>query len=254
MTKIVAECGVNWRTKEEAFEMIKQCKVCGLSHAKFQIFNEETIKDSPLKKELTPLILTIVDIQELYEYGKEIGQSVFFTPMFLEAVYWLEEIGATEIIKIRYSDRYEYPLIEKALKTAKRVIMSVDKRYRMSPDLTLNILKIDFLLCVPKYPAADKDYNFKCMDFDFFAGISDHTKGLDVAKRMLKCRGQLLEKHVMLPGTHPIEEKWSVTFEKLGELNPHNHYPISPEKNEDGEGEKGEKKKLERRIFKRANV
>lgn len=241
MTEIVAECGVNWRTKEEAFAMVKQCKACGISHAKFQIFNEETIKDSPLKKELTPLILTIEDVQELYEYGKEIGQSVFFTPMFLEAVFWLEEIGATEIIKIRHFDRYEYSIIEKALKTAKRVIMSVDKRYRMSPDLTLNnILKIDFLLCVPKYPAEDKDYNFKCMDFDFFAGVSDHTKGLNVAKRVLECRGRVLEKHVMLSGTHPIEELWSVTFQELKELNPHNHYPImnsySPEKNEEGEG------------------
>lgn len=56
--EIVAECGVNWRTKEEAFEMVKQCKVCGISHAKFQIFNEETIKDSPLKEQLIPLILT----------------------------------------------------------------------------------------------------------------------------------------------------------------------------------------------------
>ena len=242
--EIVAECGVNWRTKEEAFEMIKQSKISGASHSKFQIFNEETIKDSPLKKELTPLILTIEDVQELYEYGKEIGQSVFFTPMFLEAVYWLEEIGATEIIKIRHFDRYEYQIIEKASKTAKRVIMSVDKRYRMSPDLTLNdILKIDFLLCVPKYPAEDKDYSFKCMDFDFFAGISDHTKGLNVAKRMLECRGRVLEKHVMLSGTHPVEEKWSVTFEELKELNPHNHYRImnssSPGKTEDGEGEKG---------------
>lgn len=241
MTEIVAECGVNWKTIEDAKEMIKQSKLVHATYTKFQLYNDEVIKNNPLYGVLKRRMLTKKDAKELFEYGKEIGQSVFFTPMFLEAVYWLEEIGATELIKIRYFDRYEYSIIEKALKTAKRVIMSVDKLYRINPDLiTPNILKIDFLWCVPKYPATDNDYTFKCMDFDFFAGVSDHTKGLNVAKRMLKCRGRVLEKHVMLSGTHPIEELWSATFEKLGELNPHNHYPISPEKSEEGEGGKGE--------------
>ena len=243
MTEIVAACEINWGTLDEAKEMIKQSKLAHVDYTKFQIYSENEIKNDPplIREHERKIMLTKEDAKELFDYGKEIGQSVFFTPMFLEAVYWLEEIGATEIIKIRHFDRYEYPIIEKALKTAKRVIMSVDKRYRMSPDLTLNnILKIDFLLCVPKYPAEDKDYSFKCMDFDFFAGISDHTKGLNVAKRMLECRGRVLEKHVMLSGTHPVEEKWSVTFEELKELNPHNHYPImdsySPEKSEGGRG------------------
>jgi len=221
MTEIVAACEINWETLDEAKEMIKQSKLAGASHAKFQLYSENEIKRDPplIREHERKIMLTKEDAKELFDYGKEIGQSVFFTPMFLEAVYWLEEIGATEIIKIRYFDRYEYSIIEKALKTAKKVIISSDKLYRINPDLIpQNIFKIDFLWCVPKYPAEDNDYTFKCIDFDFFAGVSDHTKGLNVAKRMLKCHGRLLEKHVFLEGTHPIEEAWSCTFEELRSL------------------------------------
>lgn len=207
MTEVIAECGVNFSSISEAKLMIKKAKEAGADYAKFQLFNEQQRSDP------REVVLTKEEAKELFEYGKEIGQKVFFTPMFLEAVYWLGEIGATELIKIRYFDRYEYSIIEKALKTAKRVIMSIDKSYRISPDLIKqNILKIDFLWCIPKYPAMDNDYSFKCIDFDFFSGISDHTKGLNVAKRMLNCHGRLLEKHIMLEGTHPIEEEWSCTF------------------------------------------
>ena len=211
MTEIVAECGVNWNTMEDAFEMIRQSKLAHASYTKFQIFNEETIKDSPLQKELTPLILTKEDVQDLYDYGKEIEQSVFFSCMFEESVDWCEEIGVN-IYKIRFADRYDYDLIYKVLATHKQVLMSIDLDYR-AMEFDHNH-RITFLYVVPQYPANEKDYIFTQSTFKYFSGISDHTPGLEVAKKALSLGANIIEKHVKL-NDQCIENDWSVTFDEL---------------------------------------
>lgn len=213
--QLIAECGVNWHTMEDAFEMIRQSKLAHASYTKFQLFNEETIKYTPLKKELTPLILTKENVQELYEYGKEIEQSVFFSCMFEKSVDWCEEIGV-DIYKIRYSDRYNYDLICKVLATHKEVLMSIDLDYR-AMEFNHNH-RIKFLYVVPEYPAQLKSYKLNRSIFKYFSGISDHTPNLELARKALKLNGNIIiEKHVKLDD-NCIEKDWSVTFDELRSL------------------------------------
>ena len=212
--KIIGECGVNWRDISEARLMIDNCKDLGIEYTKFQLYDWSAIKNSPIYNELYDRQLTKSLAKALFMYGESIGQKVFFTPMFLEAVDWCEDIGV-EIYKIRYNDRYNIDLINKIIATNKKIIMSIDQHYDPGPYLSE---KIRFLFCVPKYPATLLDYyamNEIKGDVLPLSGVSDHTKTLELFVLMRQSPLEYYEKHIMLDGSHPIEEAWSIEFSKL---------------------------------------
>ena len=216
--KVIAECGVNFDTVDQAFDMIEKSKEAGCAYTKFQLYDDSVIKDSPLQAELRKRMITREFAKTLFNAGKDIGQPVFFTPMFPAAVDWIAEMGC-KLIKIRFADNYNIELVNRALDVGVPVLLSADRRYLVhyrNPQIKL-------LYCVPKYPASPDDYAFVPEDFTtgaypgarVFAGVSDHTKGLDAMARALECGAAFCEVHVMLEGTHPIEEKWSKTFEEV---------------------------------------
>ena len=216
--KIIAEAGANFDTVEQAFEMIEKSNEAGCAYTKFQLYDESVIKDSPLRRELQKRMITREFAKLLVEEGEADGQPVFFTPMFLEAVDWIEEMGCP-FIKIRYSDRYNIELVSRALEVGVPVIISADHHYIMrwrEPHTKL-------LYCVPRYPASPEDYKFTSLDFGksvypgghHFSGISDHTKGMEILDRAKACGAELCEVHAMIEGTHPIDEAVSKTFEEV---------------------------------------
>jgi sialic acid synthase SpsE len=212
--EIIAECGVNFDTVDQAFEMIEKSMEAGCSYAKFQLYDESVIKDSPLQAELWKRMIKREFAEKLFDAGKDIGQPVIFTPMFPEAVDWIIDMGCP-LIKIRFADRYNIELVNRAKETGKPVLMSVDRDFK---DLYLaSHAQTMFMYCVPKYPADVRDYVLSPIDFSarLFAGVSDHTKGTAVMARALECGAAFCEVHVMLEGTHPIEEQWSKTFDEV---------------------------------------
>lgn len=215
---IIAECGVNFDNIDQAFEMIGKSKESGCAYTKFQLFNETVIKDSPLRAELKKRMITREVAELLVEEGEADGQSVFFTPMFLDAVDWIADMSCP-FVKIRYNDRHNIPLINRALDVGVPVLISVDRRYTAfytDPSVKL-------LYCVPKYPASPEDYHIVPEDFStgahpgapVFSGVSDHTKGIEILGRANACEAEFCECHVMLEGTEPIEKDWSKTFEEM---------------------------------------
>jgi len=219
--KIIAECGVNFNSLEQAFEMIEKSKEAGCAYTKFQLYDESVIKDSPLQAELRKRMITRQVAELLVEEGEADGQPVFFTPMFLDAIDWVAEMGCP-LIKIRYKDRYNIKLINSALEVGVPVLVSADRHYVAywrNPQIKL-------LYCVPKYPASLNDYAFIQEDFTtgahpgapVFAGVSDHTKDNFIMAMTRVYGAEFCEVHVMIEGTHPTEEAWSKTFEGVGEF------------------------------------
>lgn len=208
---IIAEAGCNWRTLEEAFQFIDKSKELGLWATKFQLFTNDMIKDNPNFLRLQDLILDLEDIKELFYYGQEIGQEVFFTPMY-DCISELEEIGVN-YYKIRYADRYNNKLLEKITQTGKTCFIS-------QSFVDLETHGINFydsrnlfpLYCIPNYPAKFTDYRFLCL------GMSDHT-GTPELLRLCKKMGTVYhEIHVKLDGTKPLEDAWSISFAELEEV------------------------------------
>lgn len=219
--EIIAECGVNWDDLDQAKAMINKSRWALCSYAKFQIYNKQVIKDSPLRSELTERMLSRKDAYELFDYGVLIGHPVIFTPMFAKAVDWIADMGC-QLIKIRFADRNNTKLINRALDVGVPVLISVDRNYTAfyaDPSVKL-------LYCVPMYPAAPEDYPLTPADFStgahpgaqVFSGVSDHTSGFEVMRKALACGATFCECHVKLAGTEPIEERWSKTFEGVGEF------------------------------------
>ena len=219
---IIAECGLNYHNLIGAMVMILKSKEAGVDACKFQLYDDSVIGLNPFKSELKEMMLSKDDATELFNFGRQYLQmDVFFTPMFLEAVDWCEEIGVKQY-KIRHADRYNTPLIEKVLDTGKPIIVSLDRKFLVDPDLLIqNFERFKFLLCVPKYPATVEDYKINRDEFipnGILSGISDHTPGMELAKKVRAYgRDLIIEKHVK-PEDDCIEKDWSITFKELEEL------------------------------------
>lgn len=196
-----------------AFEMIRKSKEVGADYVKFQIFKKEHIENHPQFEKLKEMILDFNTVKLLFDYGKENGIEIFFTPFFPEAIDWIEKIGVS-LYKVRFSDQNNYQLYKRLKKTRKTILVSCqDPKDTLYLNLSNYQKNVRFLYCVPKYPAKDKDYNPLSTDFH---GISDHTPNLSLYQNS-KDRFEWFEKHVKLNDAC-IESNWSVSFDELKEV------------------------------------
>ena len=209
--KIIAECGVNYNSIEEAKEMIKRSKEVGCWASKFQLFTPEVAPNLP-----EHLYLSFDHARELFEYGKSIEHVVFFTPMYIEAIDFLETIDI-EYYKVRYNDRWNPFLLSKIIKTNKPYFVSYSyEELRDHADLYIRQYEFEHmwpLFCVPKYPASFEDYKHLIT-----YGYSDHCPDLKLLEFAKFHNALWFEKHVKLEGTKPLENEWSVGFSELEEI------------------------------------
>lgn len=198
--------------------MIKKSKEIGATAAKFQLFSPK----QAFSLGLHPYISMSFEMaKELIDYGLKIGIDVIFTPMYLEAVEWiiaenLKNPDILDVVKIREADNKNYLFINKILlETKAQVIISFkfdDPELIKFINSAFISHRIKILECVPKYPALTKNYKLR------FDGISDHTVNCKLIKKVLRKKNRenyIIEKHVKLEGTYPIEDKWSVSFKEL---------------------------------------
>ena len=211
---VVAEIGVNFSTLDEAQQMITYAWEAGAFGIKFQLFNEETIKDSPLKERLSKIILSEQNIEDFNEHVKRLKLAFVLTPMYLEAIDLAAKYA--DLIKIRFKDHENQELIDKALDTGKTVLISVPYRpigqYMYHP-------RIKWLYCVSRngialYPPEPEDFNLDvAASCDGFSSHFSHTL-FDLAYAINRLPEEAyIEKHVMLD--YPYDISFSGTkFEK----------------------------------------
>ena len=210
--KVVAECGCNWKSISEAYEMIKRAKEVGCFAAKFQLFSKEQAKETG-----TPEFLSLTKKQAyaLFSYGYFMDMEVFFTCMNENSVDWCEDFGV-KYYKIRYADNANYELYKKVEETKKFTFISTDCPFGIMWKNLVDYKRGMFLYCVPEYPACISDYDDA---FNLgFRGISDHTRTLELLKTAKENKIDYFEKHLKLDNTTPLEDKWSVSFSELKEV------------------------------------
>ncbi len=179
MVFLVAEIGVNW---DGDFEIVKQMmmesKKAGFDAVKFQAFTETLVNDHPEKSRLLRSAITNNNVEKIDKLSKSIGIEWFCTPMYPDAVDFLDPF--VKRFKIREKDSKDFlknnksELVEKVLKTKKEVIMSIETLPKESVYHTHPQIK--WLYCVPKYPCNLKELDFRNLnDFD---GFSNHCPNL----------------------------------------------------------------------------
>ena len=225
--KVIAEIGINYNSFEEAAEMIFAAKKAGSDYVKFQLFNKETIKDSPLKDRLEPYILKEEQVVALRMIADKNKIGFILTPMYLDAVALAAKYG--DLIKIRYKDHENTELIKAAYETGKQLLISVPMRPLNSFDPQLS-----YLYCLPLYPPEPEDFSFEiaCVS----DGVSLHYPHtvFDLVYAINRNREEgYIEKHVMLYRQSPpmkftypqydkkynqrdfIDDNVSITFDEL---------------------------------------
>jgi len=197
MIFVVAEIGVNWNGDFELVkEMMNESKKIGFDAVKFQSFNQKIIKDHPQKEILLNSSISEKNVKDINEIAGKIGIEWFSTPMYSDAVDFLEPF--VNKYKIREFDGRKLlensstELTEKIFQTNKEVFVSCESSPIKS--IYYNRQNIKWLYCVPKYPCSLEDLNFK--NFRDFYGYSNHCNEIIAPITTAMLGAKLIEIHI----------------------------------------------------------
>ena len=229
MTFIIAECGVNFTMFAEAVAMMAEAKSAGANYVKFQIYDHDNlckvsggeVERNPHYDELMEIQIDEARMRALKDQADKIGIEIFATPMYLEAVDMLEAVGVKQY-KIRYADRYNIKLLEAVQATGKPIILSCDWNFVVNkpPIVKNNQDKFTLIYCIPEYPPDIAKFKESPATYTTcpLKGYSNHYPSI-MPPLMTAVRGaEIIEVHVKLNGTHPIDDAVSIDMTELAEL------------------------------------
>lgn len=222
MPEIIAEIGQNHNGDMAlARDLIAQAKASGADVAKFQLYDARALFpkqgnewfDYNCNTELSYDQLAAL-AEACADAGIEFMSSVFD----VERVAWLEKLG-TRRYKIASRSIGDRPLIEAVAATGKPMIVSLGMwEGEDFPDIEAPG-GVDFLHCVSKYPTPVEDVRLGQVDFDLYAGFSDHTLGITAATVALARGARIIEKHFTLDkASYGPDHACSMTPGELSEL------------------------------------
>ncbi len=220
MIFVVAEIGVNWDGDFDlAKVMMKSAKKVGCNAVKFQAFDENMVKDHPERSRLIKTAISKTNIETINEIAKSIGIEWFCTPMYLGAVDLLDPF--VKRFKIREIDgrpllrNKTTSLLEHMLKTNKEIIVSsetspIASKYFKHP-------QIKWLYCVPKYPCALNDLDFRNMKD--FSGFSNHSPFIIAPVTAAILGAKIIEVHVTADKSKDfVDNNVSLDYSELQEM------------------------------------
>ena len=228
MTFIVAECGVNFDNGIEAGYMICAAKNAGVDAVKFQCYNHDTlcklsggeVERHPFYDRLMKIRIDESRLNALKQIADRQGVELIVTPMYGAAVNMLERAGVQRY-KIRYADRHNEGLLEVVQATGKPIIISCreQKVFDFPAAVVQNLDQFTFMYCIPEYPPDAAKFKEVPLTFTSpFTGYSNHYPSI-IPPLIAAARGaEIIEVHVKLPGTYPLDDAVSLDMDELAEL------------------------------------
>lgn len=218
---IIAEIGQNHNGDMKlAKELIREAKANGADIAKFQLFDTDYIFEPDFEwyEFAKKAELSREQLKELFLECQRVGIE-FLTSVFdPERVKWTEELGMKRY-KVASRSIYDKELLEAIAKTGKDMIVSLGMwRGEGFPKIKTKG-NIYFLYCVSKYPTPYEELDFQKVDFNKYAGFSDHTLGIEAALVAMSQGAKIIEKHFTLDKNLPgPDHKCSMEPQELREL------------------------------------
>tara|TARA_B100001093_G_C26854033_1_gene1026541 strand:+ start:1691 stop:2722 length:1032 start_codon:yes stop_codon:yes gene_type:complete len=146
--------------------------------------------------------------QELFNYAKQLGITIFSTPFDETSVDLLEQLKCP-IYKIASFEMIDIPLVKKVASLGKPMIIStgmanlkeIDETYEAA--LKAGAKDITLLYCVSNYPSTAADYNLNNIKifkerYGCRVGLSDHSKDELIACSAIASGAEVIEKHIAL--------------------------------------------------------
>jgi sialic acid synthase SpsE len=154
--------------------MMFESKKSGCDAVKLQAFTENIVREHPEKERLLSTSVSESNIDKIDKTSREIGIEWFCTPMYPEAVKFLDPYVSK--YKIRFSDGIDIvnnkrsKILDRLLQTKKEIFISSNKSPKKSS--YYNNRQMRWLYVVPKYHCEITDLDFR--DFKDFDGYSNH--------------------------------------------------------------------------------
>ncbi|MBM7615380.1 pseudaminic acid synthase [Alkaliphilus hydrothermalis] len=223
---IVAEISANYgHDIKIAKETIRQSKEAGADAVKIQTYTADTITldcdneyfqikqgtiwDGTTLYKLYQEAYTPWEWhQELFDYAKEVGITIFSSPFDHTAVDLLEELN-TPIYKVASFEITDIPLIKYMAAKGKPMIMSTgiatigEIKEAIDACRAVGNDNITILKCTSSYPAPYEEMNLVTIPnmkktFGVEVGLSDHSMGSTVPLGAVALGATLIEKHVII--------------------------------------------------------
>lgn len=199
--EIIAEIGQNFNGELSlAIELIHAAKENGADVAKFQLYDAKALfpkENNPWYDYNCKTELSRDDLRKLNEVCQKLRIEFMASVFDLERIEWLEEI---DVLRYKIASRsiHDKSLIAKLCASKKTIIASLGMWRGDSFPLIPSIHPIQFLYCISKYPTPLSDVNFQSIDFEQYAGFSDHTIGNTAAIVAMSRGAGIIEKHFTL--------------------------------------------------------
>ncbi len=223
---IIAEMSANHlQDFERAKKIISSAKQAGADAVKLQTYRPDTItidchgeefmatKGSPWEGQNLYQLYEKAYMpwewhDKLFDFAKEIGITIFSSPFDFSAVDLLETLY-TPAFKIASYEILDIPLIRKAARTGKPIILSTGIASLADIERAIKACKeehnhqIAVLKCVSQYPTPYAELNLKTISnmaetFDCVVGLSDHSMGSAVDVAAVALGARIIEKHMTL--------------------------------------------------------
>jgi N,N'-diacetyllegionaminate synthase len=210
---VIAEVGVNHEGSiTKAKELINLAKESGADAVKFQSYTPEryiTAMDEERYKRVKKFSLNENDLIDLKKYAKNLNIPIFSTAVTED---WVEILSKHfDTIKIASGDLNFKPVIDLALKTNKKIILSVgggnkdeikrtiDWCKEYSRDISLED-RLVLMHCVAAYPVPIDEANILNMSwlkktFGLVTGYSNHVIGANACLAAVALGAQVIEVH-----------------------------------------------------------
>ena len=198
--EIIAEIGQNFNGDINlALEMIHKVKDCGADVAKFQVYDAVALfpkEGNPWYDYNCSTELTKDQIYRLAAECEKVGIEFMASVFDLERIDWLEEIGVKRY-KTASRSITDLELINKIIATGKETIISLGM-WNGDGFPQIQGADLKYLYCVSKYPTPLEDVRLSEVDFNKYAGFSDHTIGVSAHIAAMARGAEIIEKHFTL--------------------------------------------------------